>query len=120
MLDEDGFFISIYGGCVMDNQKRLMVKEVTGRELLTINEMSEMLKVKPSWLYFRTMQTGEDAIPRVRIGKYLRFNPDAVMTWIYRQYGDAEKRTRNTTMKKLHKEKLQSRHRQLILPFMQE
>lgn len=59
------------------------------QELLTINEMAEKLKVKPSWLYFRTMQTGSNAIPRVRIGKYLRFNPDEVMTWIEKQYGEA-------------------------------
>ncbi len=40
-------------------------------------------------LYFRTMQTGKDAIPRVRIGKYLRFNPGAVMEWIEKQYSEA-------------------------------
>ncbi len=41
------------------------------QELLTIDEMADRLKVKPSWLYFRTMQTGKDAIPAVKIGKYL-------------------------------------------------
>ena len=70
----------------MPNQEPLTVKEVTGKELLTIQEMSELLKVKPSWLYFRTMQTGNNAIPRVRIGKYLRFNPSKVMEWIEAQY----------------------------------
>jgi len=59
------------------------------QELLTIDEMADRLKVKPSWLYFRTMQTGKDAIPRVRIGKYLRFNPGAVMEWIEKQYSEA-------------------------------
>ncbi len=59
------------------------------QELLTIDEMADRLKVKPSWLYFRTMQTGKDAIPRVRIGKYLRFNPGAVKEWIEKQYSEA-------------------------------
>jgi len=59
------------------------------QELLTVDEMADRLKVKPSWLYFRTMQTGKDAIPRVRIGKYLRFNPGAVMEWIEKQYSEA-------------------------------
>ncbi len=59
------------------------------QELLTIDEMADRLKVKPSWLYFRTMQTGKDAIPRVRIGKYLRFNPGAVMEWIEKKYSEA-------------------------------
>ncbi len=69
------------------NQKLLTVKEVTGKELVTINEMAEILKVKPSWLYFRTMKTGDNAIPRVNVGKYIRLNPDAVMQWIKKQYG---------------------------------
>lgn len=70
------------------NQKLLTVNEVTGKELVTINEMAEILKVKPSWLYSRTMQTGEGAIPRINVGKYIRFNPDDVMTWIEKQYGE--------------------------------
>jgi excisionase family DNA binding protein len=62
------------------------------QELLTIEEMAIRLKVKPSWLYFRTMQTGNNSIPRVKIGKYLRFNPGAVMEWIEAQYnGEAAK-----------------------------
>ncbi|HOG91796.1 MAG TPA: helix-turn-helix domain-containing protein [Smithella sp.] len=67
------------------------VKAVVGEnELQTIEEMAAKLKVKPSWLYFRTMQTGEGAIPRIKVGKYLRFNPSAVMEWIEKQYGEAE------------------------------
>jgi excisionase family DNA binding protein len=58
------------------------------QELATVEEMAKILKVKPSWIYFRTMQTGNNAIPRVRIGKYLRFNPAAVMSWIKEQYGE--------------------------------
>jgi excisionase family DNA binding protein len=72
----------------MDDQKLLTAEEVTGKELLTINEMAERLKVKTSWIYVRTMQTGKDSIPRVRIGKYLRFDEKKVMTWIYEQYGE--------------------------------
>lgn len=62
------------------------------QELLTVEELAALLKLKPSWIYFRTMQTGKDAIPRVKIGKYLRFNPGAVMEWIEAQYnGEAAK-----------------------------
>lgn len=69
----------------MDHQKFLTAGEATGKKLVTINEMAEILKVKPSWLYFRTMQTGEDAIPFIRVGKYIRFNADDVMQWIRKQ-----------------------------------
>ncbi|HOS45596.1 MAG TPA: helix-turn-helix domain-containing protein [Paludibacter sp.] len=58
------------------------------RELLTIDAMAARLKVKPSWLYFRTMQTGPDSIPRIKLGKYLRFDPTAVMQWIEARYGN--------------------------------
>ncbi|MDD5006426.1 MAG: helix-turn-helix domain-containing protein [Candidatus Omnitrophica bacterium] len=57
------------------------------KEFLTIDEMAARLKVKKSWLYTRTKQTGKDAIPRIKLGKYLRFNPGAVMEWIEKQYG---------------------------------
>ena len=58
------------------------------QELLTIKEMASRLKVKPSWLYFRTMQTGDDAIPRMKFGKYIRFDAQKVMLWIEKQYGN--------------------------------
>jgi predicted DNA-binding transcriptional regulator AlpA len=70
----------------MSEQKLLTVSEVTGKELLTIQEMAELLKVKQSWLYSRTMHTGTNAIPRVKIGKYLRFNPGKVFQWIEHEY----------------------------------
>ena len=58
------------------------------QELLTVEEMAAKLKVKPSWLYFRTMQTGSNAIPRVKIGKYIRFNESDVMAWINEKYSE--------------------------------
>lgn len=57
-------------------------------ELLTIQEMAARLKVPPSWLYSRTRIRGGD-FPVIRVGKYCRFNPDAVMAWIAKQSGEA-------------------------------
>jgi hypothetical protein len=45
----------ITGGQEVNEQMRL-------EELLTIDEMADRLKVKKSWLYFRSMQSGEGAI----------------------------------------------------------
>jgi excisionase family DNA binding protein len=56
-------------------------------ELLTVEEMATYLKVNPSWLYSRTRETGEGTIPRIKIGKYIRFNKLSVMTWIKDKYG---------------------------------
>lgn len=50
--------------------------------LLTVCELAEALKVKPSWVYGETRKTGKGSIPRLRVGKYLRFNMEAVMDWL--------------------------------------
>lgn len=52
------------------------------QDLLTIDEMAKTLKVPKSWLYSRTRETGPDAIPRIKVGKYIRFRIDDVMKWI--------------------------------------
>lgn len=52
---------------------------------LTISEMADTLKVPKSWLYSRTRETGPESIPRVRVGKYLRFRLEDVIAWIEKQ-----------------------------------
>lgn len=52
---------------------------------LTIDDLAEMLNVPKSWLYSRTRETGPDAIPRLKVGKYLRFEWDKVQVWLHRQ-----------------------------------
>ena len=56
---------------LMDNQ-----------ELLTVQELAEKLKVKPSWVYGQTRKTGKDCLPRLMVGKYLRFNLALVLNWL--------------------------------------
>ena len=48
--------------------------------LLTVQEMAKMINVPESWIYQRT-RLGQKAIPHVRIGKYVRFNPDEVVAF---------------------------------------
>jgi len=56
--------------------------EAPANDLLTIKEMAARLKVQVSWLYSRTRVKSPDAIPRIHVGKYIRFNEAAVMAWI--------------------------------------
>ncbi len=56
--------------------------------ILTLIEMADTLKVPKSWLYSRTRETGPDSIPRVKVGKYIRFEPEKVMSWIKKQNGE--------------------------------
>ncbi|MCG6536519.1 MAG: helix-turn-helix domain-containing protein [Syntrophales bacterium LBB04] len=53
--------------------------------LLTVNELAAELKVKPSWIYGETRKTGPGTIPRIRVGKYLRFSMEEVMNWLKTQ-----------------------------------
>ncbi len=55
------------------------------QELLTIIEMAEKLRVPKSWLYSRTRETGPGTIPRVKVGKYIRFIESEVMDWLKKQ-----------------------------------
>jgi excisionase family DNA binding protein len=63
----------------------LLERRSSMSELLTIQEMAERLKVPVSWLYARTRQTGPGTIPRIKVGKYLRFRIDEVMEWLLKQ-----------------------------------
>jgi len=56
--------------------------ENNSKILLTIDDMADRLTVKKSWLYRKTMDKGPGSIPRVRLGKYLRFVESDVMEWL--------------------------------------
>ena len=58
-------------------------------ELLTLQEMADNLKVPPSWLYSRTRQTGPGTIPRIKVGKYLRFRLEEVLAWLESKQEDS-------------------------------
>ena len=52
---------------------------------LTIDELADRLKVQKSWLYSRTREIGPGTMPRLKLGKYLRFDYQAVMDWLRKQ-----------------------------------
>lgn len=61
------------------NKNQIILKEVImSQNLVKINEMAKRLGVPTSWLYIRTRT---NAIPFVKIGKYVRFDPDEVIQW---------------------------------------
>ena len=45
-------------------------------------ELAEILKVPKSWVYTRTREIGPDCIPRIKVGKYLRFEINKVLDWL--------------------------------------
>lgn len=55
------------------------------QNLLTVDELAERLKVPKSWVYRQTRQTGPGTIPRIKVGKYIRFVEVDVMDWLRKQ-----------------------------------
>jgi predicted DNA-binding transcriptional regulator AlpA len=53
--------------------------------LVSADQMAAELGVKTSWIYHRTMERGTEAIPRMKIGKHLRFNREEVFNWFTRK-----------------------------------
>lgn len=51
------------------------------KELLTIEEMADVLGVHKNWIYQRT-RIGQNAIPHVRLGKFLRFRKEKVLAFL--------------------------------------
>lgn len=59
--------------------------------LLTAEEAAQRLSVPPSWLY---TQARENKCPHVRLGKYVRFDAEALDEWVREQArGPRERRT---------------------------
>lgn len=57
-------------------------------ELLTVTEVAELLKVSKSWVYEHTRAREirrSECLPHIRIGKYLRFDANAVRLFLTRK-----------------------------------
>ena len=54
-------------------------------KFLTVVELAESLKVPKSWVYSRSRETGPNAIPKIKVCKYVRFEFDKVMEWLKAQ-----------------------------------
>jgi len=53
--------------------------EVMPKKLITLEELSERLQVKKSWLYEKTRL---NEIPYIKVGKYIRFVEDEIWKWL--------------------------------------
>jgi excisionase family DNA binding protein len=55
-------------------------------DLQTVDELAKILKVPKSWIYARTREKGTGSIPRIKVGKYLRFDIKQVLNWLTEKY----------------------------------
>jgi hypothetical protein len=51
-------------------------------DLMTIADIARVLNVRVSWVYERSRRRGNERIPHIKLGKYLRFELPAVRTWL--------------------------------------
>ena len=56
------------------------MKVDVSKKLITVDELAQILSVPKSWIYERTRQ-GTQAIPHIKLGNYVRFNADEVITF---------------------------------------
>ena len=79
-----GFFAASILRIISSTCKEFILEN---RKLLTVKELSELLGVPVSWIYQRT-RMGQDAIPHVKFGKYVRFDSDEVIRFFAKNRGE--------------------------------
>ena len=62
-----------YWMVVMTNQ----VSSKLGRRFWNVEELSNYLAVPAGWVYDRTQANGPEVIPHIKLGKYIRFDPES-------------------------------------------
>ncbi len=50
--------------------------------LLTVQEVAALLRVPVSWVYERTRRRGNERLPHVKVGKYVRFRPCEIQAYL--------------------------------------
>ena len=53
--------------------------------LVDVEALAKHLNVPASWVYEQTRNKGNGSIPRLKVGKYVRFNIHDVLEWLKRQ-----------------------------------
>jgi excisionase family DNA binding protein len=53
-------------------------------ELLTVHDVAALLRVPVSWVYDHTRRGAHDALPVVKVGKYVRFRPSDLLEYVDR------------------------------------
>jgi hypothetical protein len=55
-----------------------MTNERTMPKLWTPEVLADYLGVPVSWIYKRTRKNGPESIPHIKLGKYVRFDPESL------------------------------------------
>ena len=69
-------------GCEATSRLESTAMHQSDEDLLTVQEVAEILRVPNSWVYERTRRRSADRIPGFRIGKYWRFRLGDIKAWV--------------------------------------
>ena len=72
-------------GCTRAEAEDAMMRAQNFHELLTHEEIAERLKVPASWVYEKTRKRCRNPIPSIPMGRYIRFDWEAVVAWLEEQ-----------------------------------
>jgi len=50
--------------------------------MMDVRELASRLGVPASFIYDRTRTDGPERIPHIKLGKYVRFDPERVEAWL--------------------------------------
>ena len=59
-------------------------------ELLTVQQVAELLQVPESWVYGRLRKRSLERLPGYRLGKCWRFDREEVLAWVARHQANRE------------------------------
>jgi excisionase family DNA binding protein len=59
-----------------------MADTLRPKDILTPEELAARLKVRKSWVYEQTRSSNQNPLPRLRMGRYLRFDWTKVVEWL--------------------------------------
>jgi excisionase family DNA binding protein len=52
-------------------------------DLLTADQLARKLNITVSWIYSHARNKGDNSIPHLKIGKYIRFSESDVRLWLH-------------------------------------
>ncbi len=72
-------------GCSRADAEDAIMRAQNFHELLTHEEIAARLKVPATWVYEKTRKRCQNPIPSIPMGRYIRFDWDAVVKWLEQQ-----------------------------------
>lgn len=63
--------------------------DLKNEKLLSVSEVAQLLGVPASWVYGHTRSRGLLRIPHIKLGKYVRFDPNKVRDWVSKLEGNS-------------------------------